>query len=287
MFRSSCPHPCRRQRAVGRGQKRNRVEGGGAPYYGGTCGASRASARAAPSRSQAGKYPARCLWSATRDRLRTGQAGRGDSPLSQSGAIVGTPSYMAPEQAAAKRGLTVAVDVYSLGAILYELLTGRPPFQAGTPLDTLFQATEKEPERPSSVCASVDPDLETICLKCLEKEPTRRYGNAEALADDLQRWLRGEPVRARRTGPWLRALKWARRRPTLAGVAVLVVLTVLLGFVGALLQLRQTQEQRDKAGGGSRQTRSSAAATTRPKIPIHQPSEPRAFRVAWRGGGPC
>lgn len=139
-----------------------------------------------------------------------------NSPATSIGAIVGTPGYMAPEQAAGRAGdVGPLSDVYSLGSILYELLTGRPPFQESTPLDTLVQVLEGEPPRPSRLIASVPRELELICLKCLEKDPGRRYPSATALAEDLERFLQGEQVEARRMGPWQRLRRWTRREPAL------------------------------------------------------------------------
>ncbi len=152
----------------------------------------------------------------------------------QTGAVLGTPSYMAPEQAGGKKEIGPAVDIYALGAVLYELLTGQPPFRGANSLETVLQVMAKEVTPPRQLQATVPRDLETICLKCLRKEPRERYATAEALADDLRRFLDGEPIRARPLGPLGRAFRWARRRP--ATVAAIVGMVAALAVVGWLFR---------------------------------------------------
>jgi hypothetical protein len=155
----------------------------------------------------------------------------GDLRHTQSGAIIGTASYISPEQARSEKELTTVADVYSLGAVLYELLTGRPPFLAETPLDTVLQVLEREPEPPRRINPQVDLDLETICMKCLQKQPGNRYASAEGLAEDLERWLRGEAIEARPVGLLGRFTRWCRRNRAVAGLTGAVAASLLAGTV--------------------------------------------------------
>jgi WD40 repeat protein len=173
----------------------------------------------------------------------------GESTASVAGAIVGTACYMAPEQALGQT-LTTAADVYSLGAVLYELLTGRPPFRGTTVLDTLNLVIEGKLTTPRTLDSSVPRDLETICLQCLRREPGRRYGSAAELAGDLEAWLAGRPIRARRTGALERLWLWSRRKPMLAALAAAMIALLLAALgvgAGALSQFGAARDAHNES----------------------------------------
>jgi TolB-like protein/Tfp pilus assembly protein PilF len=154
-----------------------------------------------------------------------------ESTVTQTLEVLGTPSYMAPEQAVGNNAAVSSVtDVYGLGAVLYQLLTGQPPFAGGTTYETIKLLLDAEPRQPRLLNPKIDRDLATICLKCLEKDPHRRYSSALALAEDLQRWLKHEPIQARRTGMFARGKKWVRRNPT--GALLAASMLALAAAVG-------------------------------------------------------
>jgi serine/threonine protein kinase/tetratricopeptide (TPR) repeat protein len=184
--------------------------------------------------------------------------------LTRSGTVIGTPSYMAPEQAGGRiREVGPAADTYSLGTILFEALTGRPPFVAASTLETIQQVLTLDPLPPGRLQPGTPRDLETICLKCLQKDPARRYGSARDLADDLGRFLRGEPVRARTTHGWERLLKWIRRRPAAAGFGVFTLLALLTLTCVAFLAHGRLREELNEAQAQHRQAEIHQAEAVR------------------------
>jgi serine/threonine-protein kinase len=184
-----------------------------------------------------------------------------ESGLTLAGAHIGTPSYMSPEQAlGTKIAIGPCVDIYALGAILYELLTGRPPFRAESASDTERQVVNDDPIPPTRLNPRVPRDLQTICLKCLEKNPLRRYATAADLADDLTRFQRGEPIRARPTSRVERIVKWCRRHPTRAGLLLTALILVAVVSAGGVWLVRQRAEGRAEGGRQSVESRNVISA---------------------------
>ncbi len=211
----------------------------------------------------------------------------------QSGMVIGTAEFMAPEQAAGQRHIGPAADIYALGAILYTLLTGRPPFQGPSPLHTLEQVRNLEPVTPGRLQPRIPRDLETICLKCLEKAPAKRYASAFDLADDLRKFLGDEPIRARRASAWERTARWIRRHKTLTLSLTAVILSLALATTISILAAIQKESDRLKARNAESQAVASRnvaeeerdRALTQPLRRTDEPSRPGARHACWSGSG--
>jgi serine/threonine protein kinase/Tfp pilus assembly protein PilF len=201
-----------------------------------------------------------------------------ESTVTRTLEVLGTPSYMAPEQAAGNNTqLTSATDVYGLGAVLYQLLTGHPPFAGGTTYETVRLVLETQPRQPRLWNPKVNRDLETICLKCLEKEPARRYGSAQSLAEDIERFLCNEPIRSRRISRVEHVWRWCKRKPLVASLTAALVMAVTVGFAGVFWELRRVQEEQALL------QRANLLPQEKARLAAEQTNNPAAYDAYLRG----
>ena len=208
----------------------------------------------------------------------------GDSQLTLTGVIMGSPSYMSPEQAAGETTtIRETADIYSLGAILYSLLTGRPPFQAATPMKTLEQVTTREPLAPKAVNPTISEDLNTICLKCLNKSPQGRYQSADDLVAELERFCAGKPILARPVSRTEATRKWVKRNPVISALTATIGIVALIGFLSVWWQLEQTRGALSTAQEAQRAEISARAPQHSPRLVLNHDEE--AMSVAFAPNG--
>jgi serine/threonine protein kinase len=201
-----------------------------------------------------------------------------ESTVTRTLEVLGTPSYMAPEQAVGNNAqVTHATDVYGLGAVLYQLLTGHPPFAGGTTYETVRLVLETQPRQPRLWNPKVDRDLETICLKCLEKEAARRYASAEAVAEEIERFLRDEPIRSRRSSQLERVWRWCKRKPLVASLIAALIVIVAVSFGGVLWELPRVQKERALV------RRAKLSEQEKARLEAEQMNHPAAYDAYLRG----